>query len=133
MIKKPFLSIAADIDDSAIERMALAKGVPQLSQTVANRSQAMAAMSEPSRAGQGAQIVPAAEPEVETPTPRARISYVKAGIPDYALLELKTRAMHEKVSLNHIILSALKTAGFDIHDRDLIEDGRRLRGSRRGE
>lgn len=139
--KKPFLAINTEIDDEALERVARAKGVPALTPAAVDEPARKAAIPRPvaaDRAGEGAievakSVAPAGPasappPDPAAPTPRARISYVKAGIPDYALIEMKTRAMAEKVSLNHLILSALKDAGISIKPADLIEDGRRLRG-----
>lgn len=145
--RKPFLAIAPDVDDEAIARLAEQKGVPVLTRaapprprreivvpdTAANDGTGDAGHGEIGRAGQGGAAAHRPEdrrPEDATPapTPRARISYVKAGIPDYALVELKTRALHEKVSLNHLLLKALKATGITVHDADLVEDGRRLRG-----
>ncbi len=137
--KKPFLSITPDVDDDAIAALARTKGVPELTggadpkprhKIVVATDGANDRQREPRRAGEGhrtelAPIDPATVP-LEA-TPRHRISYVKAGIPDYALIELKTRALHQKVSLNHLLLTALRKDGITIHEADLIEDGRRLR------
>jgi hypothetical protein len=142
--RKPFLSITPDVDDDAIARLARTKGVPELTssrdagprrQIVVPETSANDRVSEAKgREGEGALInhiaaerVTTPEAEAAGPTPRGRISYVKAGIPDYALIELKTRALTEKVSLNHLLLAALKQAGIHIRDADMIEDGRRLR------
>jgi hypothetical protein len=46
-------------------------------------------------------------------------------VPDYAWIEIKTRAAQQMVSLRHVIMSALKASGIDIKDTDMIEDGRR--------
>ncbi len=143
--RKPFFAITPDIDDVALEEIARAKGVPSLTRAEQPASEPVPAhTTEPPKSdpvGQGREVLPESvlrEPAdavelpphaaVHGPTPRERISYVKAGIPDYALLELKTRAAQQKVSLNHIILSALKAAGITIREADLVEDGRRLRG-----
>jgi hypothetical protein len=56
------------------------------------------------------------------------MSYVKACLPDYALTELKTRALQQRVSINHLLLKALDQAGIHIKPDDLVADGRRLRG-----
>jgi len=118
--RKPFQSIAADVDDHAIEEIARAKGVPVMMPT-----------REPGKvqsigAGEGAHD-PVPDPETMA-TPRSRMSYVKTCIPDYALMELKMRAARDNVTIGHILLKALHDSGIFIKDADLIDDGRRSRG-----
>jgi hypothetical protein len=152
--KKPFLPITNDIDDMVIERMAQAKGVPTLSvgaeserpRNIARREPAdvpQAAMSagwESAEKGRGDALVPAAvaadmadvarsEPS-SGPNARARVTYVRAGIPDYAHKELALRQIHENVTLNYLILQGLRAIGITIAEADMVEDGRRLRGRR---
>lgn len=125
--RKPFLSFASDIDDDAIEAMARSKGVPAL--TRPDRALERTATAPPQGRGGDADrgLAPVADGEAAT-TPRQRMAYVKACLPDYALLELKTRAARERVSVNHILMKALNLAGIPIRPEDMIEDGRRLRG-----
>lgn len=113
--KKPFLSIAADVDDSALEAMARTKGVPAMVDA--------RALPREHREEQGRG--PLAEPEGAV---RPRLSYIKAAIPDYALTELKTRALKDDVTVNHLILKALSRMGIAILPEHMVEDGRRLRG-----
>lgn len=113
--KKPFLSIAADVDDSALEAMARTKGVPAMIDA--------RVLPREHREEQGRGVV--AEPEAP---PRPRLSYIKAAIPDYALTELKTRALKDGVTVNHLILKALSRIGIAILPEHMVEDGRRLRG-----
>lgn len=125
--RKPFFSIADDVDDTALEAIARKKGVPALRRDT-ERSEAS---HETEGQGRGAarstgQI--ANDPVDARATPRTRMSYVKACLPDYALRELKTRAIAERVSINHLLLKALTLSGIAIKPEDLIEDGRRLRG-----
>lgn len=120
--RKPFMSIMPDIDDVAIEAVARAKGVPSLSAPEPQPGVAVGA------GGPDADNDDAASDH--GPTPRSRMAYIKACLPDYAVLDLRTRAAREKVSLNHVILTALAAAGIAIRPEDMIEDGRRLRGSR---
>jgi hypothetical protein len=115
--KKPFLSIAAEVDDDAIEAIARKKGVPVLTTNVAAPR-----ASVPEPGGQGAVITPSMEP------PRPQLSYIKAAIPDYALTDLKTRALQDEVTVNHLILKALTGLGIAIRPEHMVEDGRRLRG-----
>lgn len=148
--KKPFLPITNDIDDMVIERMAHAKGVPTLSvsieperpRDVARREPAavpQAAMSaewESAEKGRGGAAVAADMADVARseppsgPNARARVTYVRAGIPDYAHKELALRQIHENVTLNYLILQGLRAIGITIAEADMVEDGRRLRGRR---
>jgi hypothetical protein len=124
--RKPFLSFASDIDDDAIEAMARSKGVPAL--TRPGRVPESSELRHDTRAGDSdRERAPLAAGDPSTP-PRPRMAYVKACLPDYALLDLKTRAARERVSVNHILMKALTLAGIGIKPEDMIEDGRRLRG-----
>lgn len=125
--RKPFLSFASDIDDSAIEAMARSKGVPALTRPEPAPDRQRSSRQDRTAGGSDASFAPS--PEVDTgTTPRSRMAYVKACLPDYALLELKTRAARERVSVNHILMKALTDAGIPIRAEDMIEDGRRVRG-----
>ena len=125
--RKPFLSFASDIDDTAIEAMARSKGVPALTRPDAASDRMRLTHTQKPARGDEATGEPEADHETGS-TPRSRMAYVKACLPDYALLELKTRAARERVSINHILMKALTVAGIPIKPEDMIEDGRRLRG-----
>lgn len=126
--RKPFFSIADDVDDTALEAIARKKGVPALRRDT-ERSEASHETEGQGRESARKSPVPVANDALDVgPTPRTRMSYVKACLPDYALRELKTRAMAERVSINHLLLKALTLSGIAIKPEDLIEDGRRLRG-----
>lgn len=43
-------------------------------------------------------------------------------------MQLYESTRKERVTLNHLILSALRAKGFHVEEGDMIEDGRRLRG-----
>lgn len=62
-------------------------------------------------------------------TPRGRMKTLNVEVPDYAWIEIKMRAAQQMVSVRHVIMSALKSDGIAINDADMIEYGRRLRGS----
>ncbi|MBL8884233.1 MAG: hypothetical protein JNL45_14400 [Hyphomicrobium sp.] len=127
--RKPFFSIADDVDDSALEAIARKKGVPALTQGAGPTDKAVDPTVGKSRAvAREATVMPANDTIHAGPTPRTRMYYVKACLPDYALAELKTRACAERVSVNHLLLKALTLSGIAIKAEDLIEDGRRLRG-----
>lgn len=125
--RKPFLSFATDIDDTAIEAMARSKGVPALTrpEPLLERQRPQTRAKTPGGSENLAAVI---EVDERRTTPRQRMAYVKACLPDYALLELKTRAARERVSVNHILMNALMLAGIPIKPEDMIEDGRRLRG-----
>ena len=125
--RKPFLSFTSDIDDSAIEAMARSKGVPALTRPDLVPERGMSHRHDTTVGDSDRELAAEAAVEPGT-TPRGRMAYVKACLPDYALLELKTRAARERVSVNHILMKALTLAGIPIKPEDMIEDGRRLRG-----
>jgi hypothetical protein len=62
-------------------------------------------------------------------TPRVRMKTLNIEVPDYTWIAIKMRAAREMVSVRHVIMLALKADGIEIRDADMIEDGRRLRGS----
>lgn len=134
--KKPFLPITNEVDDALIERIAHAKGVPRLSvgaepvpgPVVDTSVRAGREEESPVPAGQPA--LPVAPVATPAPTPRARVSYIKAGIPDYAYKELALRQIEDNVTLNYLLLQGLRAIGITIADADMVEDGRRLRGRR---
>lgn len=124
------MSIAADVDDGALEAIARKKGVPAMTPpdeavTAVRPSQGTA--RDP-RTYENVPLASANERLAKEPTPRRRMSYVKACLPDYALAELKVRALKDRVSVNHLLLKALTLSGIAIRSEDMIEDGRRLRG-----
>lgn len=126
--KPAFQSVELDPIDQRLEAKAVEKGIPTL---VTPKPEAV----EPPRA--------APAPAVATPTPRkagragasaqstprGRMKTLNIEVPDYAWIEIKMRAAREMVSVRHIIMTALKADGIEIREADMIEDGRRLRGS----
>jgi len=118
--RKPFVSIAADVDDSALEAIARKKGVPAMTSAREIAEDRKGSLRE---RGRGREVVP----EVAPPA-RPRLSYIKAAIPDYALADLKGRALKDDVTVNHLILKALSRMGIAIRPEHMAEDGRRLRG-----
>lgn len=144
--KRPFFSITPDIDDEAIARVARAKGVPELSSRTAQPDFTEDRPPDHETAGSGREggpdgasgspqafpATPAAAPAAtpKSPSLTARFIPIRAAIPAYAHQALRSRALEQNVSINYLILAALKQSGIPIDDADLIEDGRRLRGSR---
>jgi len=116
MTRPAFRSVELDPMDARLEARAAEKGIPTL---------VAPSTAEPS-------VRTTAPPPTERPAPpasggeratsRARINIE---IPDYAWIELKTRAAREMVSVRHFIMSALKARGIAIEETDMVEDGRR--------
>jgi hypothetical protein len=128
MTKQPFQPFNLDLDDQ-LERIAQAKGVPALTTPpiIADHDRTLHHTAE-----EGAQQTfthatqqpPAtADLPVKPPPCEARVK-----VPDYLMMELKMETVRRRVSLNHLFLAGLRATGFTVHDEDMIEDGRRLRG-----
>ena len=68
-----------------------------------------------------------------TAEPFASIDICKINFeaPDYLSTALKIHAARERTSVRHVILKALKEGGFEICNSEMVEDGRRQRGSSR--
>jgi hypothetical protein len=115
-----FQSVELDPIDLRLEARAAEKGIPTLI-SPATATAAVAGPRKRSRAGAQAES-----------TPRARMKTLNVEVPDYAWVAIKTRAAQEMVSVRHVIMSALRANGIEIKDADMIEDGRRLRGSEAG-
>lgn len=114
-----FQSVELDPIDARLEAKAAEKGIPTLVSPPAVATAPQRRRSEPGAAVRS--------------TPRARMKTLNIEVPDYAWIALKTRAAQEMVSVRHIIMSALRLNGIDIKEADMIEDGRRLRGSGAGQ
>ena len=126
--RAPFQPVTSDIDDDKLERLAEEKGVGSLVKTVTNQSragQAVAAQAE----------LPISTPEAAQPdaTPRSEMKSLNLEVPLYAWTELKIRAAHKQTSVRHVIMSALRADGITIADADMVEDGRRVRGSNKAD
>lgn len=143
--RKPFLSITPDVDDAAIEAIAVRKGVRQFLPITPRGGSgagvepvAPAVESAPAtvsarhdvteqRATAAAPVIEPSAPE-ETQigrTARCNLHYARVGVPDYAMLELRTRSARGEGTVNYILLKALNDYGIVIKPEDLIEDGRR--------
>lgn len=114
--RKAFHPIAADVDEVA-ERMAKQKGIPSL--VAADRE------SDESLHGQASDVRPA---KSET--------QVRFTCPGYLADELCRAALEtsrwggDRVTVNYIVLEALKHRGYHINDEDLVKDGRRAKKRR---
>lgn len=122
--RKPFLPLDPEIADERLERLAAENGVGKFERP-----------AKESRAGEATRIVHVSAPApANTPEPAAKptpkLKPVNLELPDYVWTELKIRAAHQQTSLKHVIMKALLADGITINDADMIEDGRRVRGSR---
>jgi hypothetical protein len=111
--RRPFMPLSIAVDDEKLEQLAREKGVGKFEQPPAVDS----------RAGEGAQPAEVMEPP--------DVSKINFEAPHYLATALKIHAARERTSVRHVILKALRAGGFAINDADMIEDGRRLRGSNR--
>ena len=118
--RAPFMPVSDDIDDSKLERLAAEKGVGTIVKPVANGT------------GEG-KLRTTTKPELEkaadTGTPRGDMKSLNLELPGYVWTELKIRAAQRQTSLKHVVMSAMVRDGITIQPADMIEDGRRLRGS----
>jgi hypothetical protein len=118
--RKAFAPLTADIDDTSLENLARSKGVATMVKT-------------PSHAEEGAQAAAQAPKQAEPidpeliPTPRSQMKNLNIELPDYVWRELKIRAAHRGTTIKHVIMTSLKSEGFEIRQADMIEDGRRDR------
>jgi len=125
LAKPSFQSVEIDLVDRRLEAQAAEKGIPSLIITEPASQVAEAPLKPqprpgptPLRAGEGAR-----------PTPRAQMKTLNLEVPDYAWIEIKMRAAKQMTSVRHVIMTALIADGITIREADMIEDGRRLRGS----
>lgn len=143
--RKPFVPVIPEVDDDALDAIAVRKGIRTLQPTTlrsasgagvdsvspAIQSAPAAVSARPAAAEQGANAtapeVPPSVPE-ETQngrTARCNLHFARVGVPDYAMLELRTRSARGEGTVNYILLKALNDYGIAIKPEDLIEDGRR--------
>jgi hypothetical protein len=127
MTKEPFQPFNLDLDDQ-LERIAQAKGVPALTTTpiLPDHEPTLHPAEEGAQKSfsQAIQQPPTTEQlPVKPPPCEARVK-----VPDYLMMELKMETVRRRVSINHLFLAGLRATGFTVHDEDMIEDGRRLRG-----
>jgi hypothetical protein len=136
--KKPFKPLAEDLDDLA-ERVAAEKNIPTLTSPMRVREEGRRAGGPPPRAPDPPSVrtVAAARSNYLAPAqlksaPATGITEVRLRCPIHirgqlAAEQLRLRQEGQSVTLNYLILAALRQAGYRVEDSDLIEDGRRLR------
>ncbi len=117
--RAPFMPVTDDIDDDKLERLAADKGVGALVKPgVAGTGEGPPATKAASKANIAADA-----------TPRSEMKSLNLELPTYVWTELKIRAAQRQTSLKHVVMTALAKDGITIHEADMVEDGRRLRGS----
>lgn len=130
--RAPFLPVSDDIVDHKLERLAQEKGVHSLVKTTANKNRAGEGTPAPTQAelpNVTSDVEAASVSPASGATPRSLMKTVNLELPAYVWTELKIRAAHKQTSVRHIVMTALKAEGFTIADVDMVEDGRRMRGS----
>jgi hypothetical protein len=110
--RKPFMPLDPEIVDDQLEQLAATKGVGKLEKP-----------AQPSGEGEGVITAPRQVERAGTHASEKCKIHIEA--PDYLGTALKIQAATTKTSVRHIILKALKDAGFEIRDADMFEDGRR--------
>jgi len=122
--RPPFIPLDPDLADEKLESLAREKGVGVLQRPAPQGEQGLRAL-----APQAPPSVAVPEPPAKGATPRSRMKPLNVELPDYVWTELKIRAAHRQTSVRHVVLSALVQDGITIAESDMIEDGRRTRGS----
>lgn len=134
MTRPPFRSISAplDVDDAALAKVADKMGVPTLVPPAppvgadhGPKPPTPSALSTPSAAAKSVvrpkRAAPAARPA------RPLIDKLTIELPGYLVDAVKRRALDQRSTARHVILLALRDAGFQVEAEDLIPDGRRSR------
>ena len=125
--KPAFQSVELDPIDARLEAKAAEKGIP----TLVNPQYEPAAVPTPISAPRTSTIRKVKRAgDAEEATPRNRMMPLNIEVPDYVWIALKTRAAQDMASLRHFTLKAFRAQGIEIRDADMVEDGRRLRGSK---
>ena len=133
--KKHFRPLDEELDDVA-ERVAAAKNIPTLTPPTRGRADVPSTPTSrpaaPVRSASAA--LPKPGPREARPEPeRGRgVTQIRIRCPDHLSDQLvfeqqRLRRTGQRVTLNYLILSALRKAGYRVEEADLVEDGRRLR------
>ena len=107
-----FRPIAAplDVDDAALDRINRQLGVPTLTKPAAE----LAARHAADRSRADAISIA-----------RAQLEKLTIELPAYLTDAMKRKALDERTTVRHVVMLALKNAGFEVVPEDLVEDGRR--------
>ena len=111
-----FRSIAAplDVDDAALDRVNARLGVPTMTRPAA-----------PEPTSPPAAVPPAAlAPPLAS---RPATEKLTIEIPGYLGDAIRQAAVADRKTARHVVMEALKRAGFVVEDADLVPDGRRNR------
>lgn len=118
-----FRSIAAplDVDDAALDDINARLGVPTLTKPQSGEV--------PSRKLYRFKVD---KEEAEAAAPgmapaRAPLEKLTIEVPAYLSDALKRSALETRTTVRHVVMSALKAAGFEVAADDLVPDGRRTR------
>ena len=68
--------------------------------------------------------VPSLQTSHATPTKTKRLNLE---VPEYLMIQLKTRAVQENCTVRHLVMKALLQADYDIQEQDMTSDKRRIR------
>lgn len=104
-----------DVPDAALDAINAKLGVPTMTRPGATKAAAVPERSVPA-------VVPAPSPA------RAPAEKLTIEIPDYLGHAIRQAAVADRKTARHVVMEALKIAGFSIDDADLVPDGRRNRG-----
>lgn len=112
-----------DVDDAALDRVNAKLGVPTLT-----RSEP-ASVPRP-RLNRAKHADEAALPEASrmaVAPARTASEKLTIEIPDYLGQAIRRAAVADRKTARHVVMEALKAAGFTVEDVDLVPDGRRRR------
>jgi hypothetical protein len=127
IIKPAFQSVEVDLIDKRLETQAAEKGIPKLvTPATPPLEHAHEAVPVPESAAEMIKRATHKQRAVQ----RDRMVSLNVEVPAYVWIELKTRAAQEMMSVKHFTLRALREQGIEVRDADMVEDGRRMRGSR---
>ena len=100
-----------DVSDAALERVNDALSVPTMVRTA----------PKPLTAAMPATVKP-----VQIKTPPRREEKLTTRLPGYLVDAMKVRALEQRSTVKHIMLRALKDAGFSVAEEDMAPDARKL-------
>ena len=135
MNKPAFRHIAAplEVDDAALDRVADEMGVPRLTKPSPPplpdaRQTLQDAPKVPDRSPQAAPVQSVSrvkKPGTASISRRTALEKLTVEVPGYLIDAVKQEALDEHTSARHVLMLALREAGFKIDDADMIPDGRR--------
>jgi hypothetical protein len=137
MTKPAFRPIAAplEVDDEALGRVADQMGVPTMVKPSppplpegGQTTQDEPIQAERTPAAQPASSAPRARKPDPPSIPRLKaLEKLTVEVPAYLIDAVKREALDQRTSARHVLMLALRRAGFKIDDADMVPDGRRTR------